>query len=356
MLDKLEAIHIRFQELEQEMNNPDIMSDMKRFVKLNKDYKDLLPVIAAYKEYKDVLGNIANCKEILSTEKDEEFREMAILELSEFTAKRDQMEEDIRLMLIPADPQDGKNAVVEIRGGTGGDEASIFAGDLFRMYTHYCEKRNWKIEIVDYTEGTAGGYKEIVFNVIGENVYGQLKYESGVHRVQRVPQTETQGRVHTSAASVVVLPEAEEFDVELKQSDIRKDTFCSSGPGGQSVNTTYSAIRLTHIPTGIVVSCQDQKSQIKNLEKAMVVLRTRLFEREYNKYLEEMSSKRKTMVSTGDRSAKVRTYNYPQSRVTDHRIGYTMYNLSAYMDGDIQDIIDALQLAENAERLKEAVG
>ncbi|MBR3939451.1 MAG: peptide chain release factor 1 [Bacteroidales bacterium] len=356
MLDKLEAINIRFQELEKEMNNPDIMSDMKRFVKLNKDYKDLLPVIAAYKEYKDVLGNIANCKEILSTEKDEEFREMAKLELSEFTAKRDQMEEDIRLMLIPADPQDGKNAVVEIRGGTGGDEASIFAGDLFRMYTHYCEKRNWKIEIVDYTEGTAGGYKEIVFNVIGDNVYGQLKYESGVHRVQRVPQTETQGRVHTSAASVVVLPEAEEFDVELKQSDIRKDTFCSSGPGGQSVNTTYSAIRLTHIPTGIVVSCQDQKSQIKNLEKAMVVLRTRLFEREYNKYLEEMSSKRKTMVSTGDRSAKVRTYNYPQSRVTDHRIGYTMYNLSAYMDGDIQDIIDALQLAENAERLKEAVG
>jgi len=356
MLEKLEAINIRFQELEKEMNNPDIMSDMKRFVKLNKDYKDLLPVIAAYKEYKDVLGNIANCKEILSTEKDEEFREMAKLELSEFTARRDQMEEDIRLMLIPADPQDGKNAVVEIRGGTGGDEASIFAGDLFRMYTHYCEKRNWKIEIVDYTEGTAGGYKEIVFNVIGDNVYGQLKYESGVHRVQRVPQTETQGRVHTSAASVVVLPEAEEFDVELKQSDIRKDTFCSSGPGGQSVNTTYSAIRLTHIPTGIVVSCQDQKSQIKNLEKAMVVLRTRLFEREYNKYLEEMSSKRKTMVSTGDRSAKVRTYNYPQSRVTDHRIGYTMYNLSAYMDGDIQDLIDALQLAENAERLKEAVG
>lgn len=356
MLEKLEAINIRFQELEKEMNNPDIMSDMKRFVKLNKDYKDLLPVIAAYKEYKDVLGNIANCKEILSTEKDEEFREMAKLELSEFTTRRDQMEEDIRLMLIPADPQDGKNAVVEIRGGTGGDEASIFAGDLFRMYTHYCEKRNWKIEIVDYTEGTAGGYKEIVFNVIGENVYGQLKYESGVHRVQRVPQTETQGRVHTSAASVVVLPEAEEFDVELKQSDIRKDTFCSSGPGGQSVNTTYSAIRLTHIPTGIVVSCQDQKSQIKNLEKAMLVLRTRLFEREYNKYLEEMSSKRKTMVSTGDRSAKVRTYNYPQSRVTDHRIGYTMYNLSAYMDGDIQDLIDALQLAENAERLKEAVG
>ncbi len=356
MLDKLEAINARYLELEKEINDPNIMSDMKRFVKLSKDYKDLQPVIEAYKEYKDIIGNIANCKDILGTEKDEEFRNMAKEELATYTEKRDKLEEDIRLMLIPADPQDHKNAVFEIRGGTGGDEASIFAGDLYRMYVRYCEKRNWKIEVVDYTEGTAGGYKEIVFNVIGNGVYGVMKYESGVHRVQRVPQTETQGRVHTSAASVVVLPEAEEFDVELKQSDIKKEIFCASGPGGQSVNTTYSAVRLTHIPTGIVVSCQDQKSQIKNMEKALVVMRTRLFEREYNKYLEEMSSKRKTMVSTGDRSAKIRTYNYPQSRVTDHRINYTMYNLSAFMDGDIQDLIDALQLAENAERLKEAVG
>ncbi|MDL2315190.1 peptide chain release factor 1 [Bacteroidales bacterium OttesenSCG-928-C19] len=355
MLEKLEAIHVRFIEIEKEMNNPEVMSDMKRFVKLNKDYKDLQPIIEAYKTYKNVLDNIAGAKEVLNTEKDEEFREMAKMELTTLTEQRDQMEEDIRLMLIPADPQDGKNAIVEIRAGAGGDEASIFAGDLYRMYVRYCEKRGWKVELVDYTEGTSGGYKEVVINVSGENVYGQMKYESGVHRVQRVPQTETQGRVHTSAASVVVLPEAEEFDVELKTSDIRKDTFCSSGPGGQSVNTTYSAIRLTHIPTGIVVSCQDQKSQIKNYDKALVVLRTRLFELEYNKYLEEISSKRKTMVSTGDRSAKIRTYNYPQSRVTDHRINYTMYNLSSFMDGDIQDIIDALQLAENAERLKEAV-
>jgi peptide chain release factor 1 len=331
------------------------MSDMKRYVKLNKDYKDLQPIIEAYKEYKNTIENIDNAKEVINTEKDEEFREMAKEELNNLSQKRDQMEEDIRLMLIPSDPQDSKNAVFEIRAGSGGDEASIFAGDLYRMYLKFFEKKGWKVDIVDFMEGTAGGYKEIVLNVTGDGVYGQMKYESGVHRVQRVPQTETQGRVHTSAASVVVLPEAEEFDVELKQSDIRKDTFCSSGPGGQSVNTTYSAIRLTHIPTGIVVSCQDQKSQIKNLEKAMVVLRTRLFELEYNKYLEEMSSKRKTMVSTGDRSAKIRTYNYPQSRVTDHRINYTMYNLTVFMDGDLQDILDALQLAENAERLKEAV-
>lgn len=356
MLDKLEAIHLRYLDIEQQMNQPDIMSDMKLFVKLSKDYKDLQPIINAYKEYKNIINNIDNAKHVLNTEKDEDFREMAKEELSTLVESKEKMEEDIRLMLIPSDPQDGKNAVVEIRAGAGGDEASIFAGDLFRMYTKYIETKGWKIELVDTTEGTAGGFKEIVFNVTGENVYGQLKYESGVHRVQRVPQTETQGRVHTSAASVVVLPEAEEFDVELKTSDIRKDTFCSSGPGGQSVNTTYSAIRLTHIPTGIVVSCQDQKSQIKNLEKAMVVLRTRLFELEYNKYLEEMSSKRKTMVSTGDRSAKIRTYNYPQSRVTDHRINYTMYNLSVFMDGDLQDVLDALQLAENAERLKEAIG
>lgn len=356
MLDKLEAIHIRYLELENEMNQPDIMSDMKHFVKLSKDYKDLQPIINAYKDYKNIINNIENAKHVINTEKDEDFREMAKEELSGLVENKERIELDIRLMLIPSDPQDNKNAIIEIRAGAGGDEASIFAGDLYRMYIKFIENKKWKAELVDSTEGSAGGYKEVILNVSGDNVYGQLKYESGVHRVQRVPQTETQGRVHTSAASVVVLPEAEEFDVDLKQSDIRKDTFCSSGPGGQSVNTTYSAIRLTHIPTGIVVSCQDQKSQIKNLEKAMVVLRTRLFELEYNKYLEEISSKRKTMVSTGDRSAKIRTYNYPQSRVTDHRINYTMYNLSVFMDGDLQDILDALQLAENAERLKAAIG
>lgn len=258
-------------------------------------------------------------------------------------------------MLIPADPQDKKNAIVEIRAGTGGDEASIFAGDLYRMYLKYCETKGWKPELVDMTEGTVGGFKEIIFNVAGENVYGQMKYESGVHRVQRVPKTETQGRVHTSAASVVVLPEADEFDIELKDSDIKKETFCSSGPGGQSVNTTYSAVRLTHIPTGIIATCQDQKSQIKNLAKAMTVLRTRIYELEYKKYLDDITSKRKTMVSTGDRSAKIRTYNWPQGRVTDHRISLTMYNLPNIINGDIQEFIDQLQLAENAERLKEQI-
>lgn len=314
------------------------------------------PVIEAYKEYKNIISNIDNAKEVLSNEKDEDFRELAKEELQEFQDKKDKLEEDIRLMLVPKDPQDDKNAVFEIRAGTGGDEASIFAGDLYRMYMKYFEKRGWKVETVDFTVGTVGGYKEIVLNVSGKDgVYGQMKYESGVHRVQRVPQTETQGRVHTSAASVVVLPEAEEFDVDLKMSDIRKDIFCASGPGGQSVNTTYSAIRLTHIPTGIVVSCQDQKSQIKNFDKALTVLRTRLFEKEYSKYLDEISSKRKTMVSTGDRSAKIRTYNYPQSRITDHRINWTSYNLPVFMDGDIQELLDALQLAENAERLKESI-
>ena len=356
MLDKLEAIYTRYQEIEQQMNDPQITADMKRFVKLSKDYKDLQPVIKAYHEYKSLLDDIAGCKELLASEKDEEMREMAKEELNESTARRDALEEEIRSMLIPSDPADAKNAVVEIRGGTGGDEACIFAGDLFRMYSRFCEKKGWKIDVVDFNEGTAGGYKSIEFNVSGEGVYGLLKYESGVHRVQRVPATETQGRLQTSTAAVVVLPEADEFDVELNMSDVRKDTFCASGPGGQCVNTTYSAVRLTHIPTGIVVSCQDQKSQIKNLEKALVVLRTRLYEREYNKYMEEMSSKRKTLVATGDRSEKIRTYNYPQSRVTDHRIGYTMYNLPAFMDGDIEALIEALQLAENAEKLKEAVG
>jgi peptide chain release factor 1 len=356
MLDKLEAINKRYLEIEQEMNAPDIMSDMKRYVKLSKDYKDLQPVIEAYKNYKNLLSNIDSAKNVIATEKDEEFREMAKEELQNYLEEKDKMEEDIRVMLIPADPQDGKNAQVEIRAGTGGDEASIFAGDLFRMYQKFCDRKGWKLEVASCTDGTVGGFKEVIFNVSGEGVYGILKYESGVHRVQRVPETETMGRVHTSAASVVVLPEADEFDVDLKESDIRKDTYCSSGPGGQSVNTTYSAIRLTHIPTGIVVAIQDEKSQIKNLAKAMSVLRTRLYEREYQKYLDEISSKRKTMVSTGDRSAKIRTYNYPQSRITDHRINYTVYNLPVFMDGDIQDLIDALQLAENAEKLKESVG
>lgn len=356
MLDKLEAIYSRYQEIEQQMNDPQITADMKRYVKLSKDYKDLQPVIKAYHEYKSLLNDIAGCKELLATEKDEEMREMAKEELNESVAKRDTLEEEIRIMLIPADPADSKNAVVEIRGGTGGDEANIFAGDLFRMYSRFCEKKGWKVEVLDFNEGTAGGYKAISFNVTGEKAYGLMKYESGVHRVQRVPATETQGRLQTSTAAVVVLPEAEEFDVELNMSDVRKDTFCASGPGGQCVNTTYSAVRLTHIPTGIVVSCQDQKSQIKNLEKAIVVLRTRLYEREYNKYMEEMSSKRKTLVATGDRSEKVRTYNYPQSRVTDHRIGYSIHSLPAFMDGDIEDMIEQLQLAENAEKLKESVG
>lgn len=335
------------------MSDPAAMTDMKHFVKLNKDYKELEPVVNAYKTYKNLLANIENAKEILDNEKDSEFREMAKEELEELQPKLKELEERIRLLLIPKDPQDSKNAVMEIRAGTGGDEASIFAGDLYRMYQKYCESQGWKMDIVELNEGTSGGFKAIVCNVIGDGAYGTLKFESGVHRVQRVPKTETQGRIHTSAASVVVLPEADEFDVELHDKDIRKDTYCSSGPGGQSVNTTYSAIRLTHIPSGIVVTCQDEKSQIKNLAKAMKVLRTRLYEKEYNKYLEEMSSKRKTMVSTGDRSAKIRTYNWPQGRVTDHRIGLTLYNLQPIIDGDIQELIDKLQMAENAERLKE---
>ena len=355
LLQKLELIYKRWLQIGEDIAQPDAMNDMKKFIKMSKDYKDLQPVVDAYKQYKDVIGNIASAKDIVANEKDEEFRDMAKAELDNFVEERDRLEEDIRFLLLPKDPQDSKNAQMEIRAGTGGDEASIFAGDLFRMYQHYCDKKGWKIEVLSMTEGTMGGYKEIDFSVTGDGVYGIMKYESGVHRVQRVPQTESQGRVHTSAASVVVLPEADEFDVELKQSDIKKETFCASGPGGQCVNTTYSAVRLTHIPTGIVVSIQDEKSQIKNLEKAMRVLRNRLFEQEYQKYLDEIASKRKTMVSTGDRSAKIRTYNYPQNRVTDHRINYTMYNLGNFMNGDIEEVLNALQVAENAERLKEAV-
>ncbi len=352
LLPKLEIIALRFEEIGKQLTDPEVISDTPRYIKLNKEYRDLEKLVEASREYKNLVENISGAKEILKEEDDDELRQMAREELDEMEEKLPAMEEEIKLLLLPSDPEDDKNAIVEIRAGAGGDEASIFAGELFRMYNKFCEDKGWKVEISNTSDGTSGGYKEIVFNVTGNGVYGILKYESGVHRVQRVPQTETQGRVHTSAASVAVLPEAEEFDVQLRNEDIRKDTYCSSGPGGQSVNTTYSAIRLTHIPTGIVVTCQDQKSQIKNLEKAMVELRTRIYNLEHQKYLDEISSKRKTMVSTGDRSAKIRTYNFPQGRMTDHRINLTTHNLPAIMDGDIQDIIDKLQMEENAERLR----
>jgi peptide chain release factor 1 len=354
ILNKLEAVQIRYNEIGETISDPNIMSDMKRYISLNKEYKSIEQIVKSYEKYKNVLQNIESAKELLNNDKDEEIREMAKAELDELIIRQADLEEEIRLLLVPADPEDDKNAILEIRAGTGGDEASIFAGDLFRMYSKFCEIKKWKLDITNISQGTVGGFKEIIAKISGEKVYGILKYESGVHRVQRVPQTEAQGRVHTSAATVAVLPEADEFDVDLNPADIRKDTYCSSGPGGQSVNTTYSAVRLTHIPTGIVVTCQDQKSQIKNLDKAMSELRTRLYNLEYQKYIDGISSKRKTMVSTGDRSAKIRTYNYPQGRVTDHRINLTVYNLPVILDGDIQDIIDKLQMAENAERLKES--
>jgi len=354
VLEKLEIIKMRFEEIGQQITDPQVINDMKRYIKLNKEYKSLEPLIEAYKELKNVLSNIDSSKEMLDNEKDDELKDMAKMELEELSQQKDELEERIKVLLIPPDPEDSKNAIVEIRAGTGGDEASLFAGELFRMYSRYCDTKGWKISVSRFTDGTMGGYKEIVFDLTGEGVYGIMKYESGVHRVQRVPQTEAQGRVHTSAATVAVLPEAEEFDVDLRPEDIRKDTFCSSGPGGQSVNTTYSAIRLTHIPSGIVVQCQDEKSQIKNLDKAMKELRSRLYDIEYQKHMDEITKKRRTMVSTGDRSAKIRTYNYPQSRLTDHRINLTLYNLPAVLDGDIGEIIAKLQVAENAERLKES--
>ncbi len=354
ILEKLRGVQNRFEEVGELLTQPDIVTDMQRYVKLNKEFKDLEPVVEAYKELSNLLSNIKDAKSILATEKDEEMREMAKMELDELSGKVEPLEDKIKILLLPTDPEDSKSAVVEIRGGTGGDEASIFAGDLYRMYIKYCEGKGWKTEVTSLTEGTAGGFKEIIFEVNGDGVYGTLKYESGVHRVQRVPQTETQGRVHTSAATVAVLPEADEFDVELKNEDIKRDEYCSSGPGGQSVNTTYSAIRLTHIPSGIVVTCQDQKSKLKNLDKAMKELRTRLYNLEYQKRMDEIAAKRKTMVSSGDRSAKIRTYNYPQGRVTDHRITLTLYNLQAIVNGDLQEVIDKLQMAENSERLKES--
>ena len=355
ILSKLDGLVSRFDEISTLITDPSVITDQKRFVRLSKEYKELEDLMEARARYVQTLNTIEEAKNLLSSESDPEMKEMAREELDEGQTRLPQLEEEIKLLLVPEDPQDSKHAIVEIRGGTGGDEAAIFAGDLFKMYAKYCESRGWKVQITNQNEGTIGGYKEVVFSVSGEGVYGILKYESGVHRVQRVPQTETQGRVHTSAATVAVLPEADEFDLELNEKrDIRRDEFCSSGAGGQSVNTTYSAIRLTHIPTGIVVQCQDERSKLKNYDKALAELRTRLYNLEYQKYLDEIASKRKTMVSTGDRSAKIRTYNYPQGRITDHRINYTIYNLSAFMDGDIQDCIDHLIVAENAERLKDS--
>lgn len=354
LLEKLETFYIRFKEIGQLITDPEVIQDMERYVRLTKEYKDLEAITVAADKYKQALRTLEESREILESEEDKELKEMAEMEIGELTEKLPQMEQDIKMLLVPADPEDSKNVILEIRGGTGGDEACLFAGDLFRMYTKFCERRGWKMEVTNANEGTAGGYKEIVVNVSGNGVYGILKYESGVHRVQRVPSTETQGRIHTSAATVAVLPEAAEVDVQLNPADIRKDTYCSSGPGGQSVNTTYSAIRLTHIPTGIVVTCQDEKSQIKNLAKAMKELRSRIYAIEYQKYMDDIASKRKTMVSTGDRSAKIRTYNFPQGRVTDHRINFTLYNLAAVMDGEIDEIIEKLQIEENTERLKES--
>ena len=353
MIDKLEAIKERFEEVGQLIVQPDAMADMKRYSRLSKEYKDLEKIVSKYNDYRSTLASIEEARGILDTEKDPEFREMAKMELEEMQQKQGEQEEELKHLLIPKDPNDSKNIVMEIRAGAGGDEAAIFAGDLFRMYQRFCEKMGWKLTILDLTDGTSGGYKEIVSTIEGEDVYGKMKFESGVHRVQRVPATETQGRVHTSASSVAVLPEMEDVEVEIDMNDVRKDTFCSSGPGGQSVNTTYSAVRLTHIPTGIVVSCQDQKSQLKNFDKALAVLRSRLYEMELKKHNEEVGAQRKSMVGSGDRSDKIRTYNYPQGRVTDHRIGYSVHNLPNVMDGEIADFIEQLRIAENAERLKE---
>ncbi len=352
--DKFPVIKQRFDEVSDQMVNPDIIQNRKKYIQISREYKDLKPLIEKIKEYEQTDAGIEEAKQIIREESDKEMVEMAKEELESLERKLQSLEEEIKFMLIPKDPQDAKNAVMEIRAGTGGDEASLFAGDLFRMYSKFAEKKGWKIDIVDYNEGTAGGFKEIIFNVNGENAYGILKYEAGVHRVQRVPQTETQGRVHTSAATVMVFPEAEEFDVEIDMKDIRKDLFMSSGPGGQSVNTTYSAVRLTHIPTGIVAQCQDEKSQHKNFEKALKVLRSRLYELELRKKKEEEAKIRKSQVSSGDRSAKIRTYNFPQGRVTDHRIGLTLYDLQNILNGDLDKLIEALQIADNAEKLKAA--
>tara|TARA_Y100000389_G_scaffold203090_1_gene250406 strand:- start:4171 stop:5247 length:1077 start_codon:yes stop_codon:yes gene_type:complete len=354
MLEKLQIIQQRFDEVSDLIIQPEVISDQKRYIQLNKEYKDLSVLMERIKTYRILISNLEEAEQILKVESDEEMIAMAKMEMDDAKESINKLEDEIKFLLIPKDPEDAKNVVIEIRAGTGGDEASIFAGDLYRMYTKYSQSQNWRVSFVDSSEGTAGGFKEIIFEVSGEDVYGTMKYESGVHRVQRVPQTETQGRVHTSAATVMVLPEAEEFDIEIDMNEIRIDYFCSSGPGGQSVNTTYSAVRLTHEPTGIVAQCQDQKSQHKNKDKALKVLRSRLYELELSKKLASDSEKRNSLVSSGDRSAKIRTYNYSQGRVTDHRIGLTLYDLPNIINGDIQKLIDELQLHQNTEKLKEA--
>lgn len=354
MLNKLNIVKQRFDEISDMIIQPDVIADQKRYVQLNKEYKELKKLVDKREDYIRLRGNIEEAEAILADGSDPEMVEMAKMQLEEAKGELPGLEEEIKLLLIPRDPDDGKNVVMEIRAGTGGDEASIFAGDLYRMYTRYCESKGWRTNVLDFSEGTSGGYKEIQFEVTGEDVYGTLKFEAGVHRVQRVPQTETQGRVHTSAATVMVLPEAEEFEVEIDPKEVRIDFFCSSGPGGQSVNTTYSAVRITHLPTGLVAQCQDEKSQHKNKDKAFRVLRSRLYDMELARRQEEDAAKRNSQVSSGDRSAKIRTYNYPQGRVTDHRIGLTLYDLQNIMNGDVQRLIDELMMVQNTEKLKEA--
>lgn len=356
MLDKLEPIAIKFEEVRQKLSDPSVMQDMKEFTRLSKEYKELEDVKKIYDEYKNVLSNLSNTKNILSTERDDEMREMAKMELDELEDEKERLEEEIKIVLVPKDPEDGKDVLLEIRAGTGGDEASIFAGDLFRMYSNYCSNKGYKTELISTSEGTSGGFKEVVLSVKGSQVYGTLKYESGVHRVQRVPKTESQGRVHTSAASVAVLPEVDEVAVSINPADLKVDTFRASGAGGQHVNKTESAIRITHVPSGVVVECQEGRSQHKNREIAMQYLRSKLYEQANAERHAEISDKRKTLVSTGDRSAKIRTYNYPQGRVTDHRIGLTLYNLDAIIGGDVDQVIEKLKIAEQSEKLSAMEG